>query len=289
MTDLLQRAIELTFQPLDGGEAILVSELHVEFEAHRDLEKEPSLLSADVYNLRDDTVNEIRKQKDGIVSLKVAYGYSDLQTIFVGDVTNIEQRLEGPDRIMTVEAGDGKRASRVWSRKTFPKKTKLADVIKFLADEAGLSVAKSHINTVLDNAKSRNSNKGFFQIPQDLKHGMHIRGYAVDELHELCNSHQIEFNIQNNELSLSVDEETAGTSPILTPESGLIGSPVIDSESILRASCVLVPGLYPGSLVEVESRYVSGSFRVLVADYTGALFGDDPMTIDIEAKNIETI
>lgn len=288
MTDLLQRRIEMTFQPLAGGEALLVSNLQTEFECVRNLEKEPSTLSAKVFNLRDDTVNEIRRQKDGIVSLKAAYGSSDLQTIFVGDVNNIEQRLEGPDRIMSVEAGDGKRASKVWARKSFPKKTKLADVFMFLAGEAGLKANKSKINDVLASARSRNRNKGLFQIPQDLKHGMHIRGYAVDELHELCNSHQIEFSIQNNELRLTVDEETVGTSPLLDPSSGLVGSPVIDSEGILHATSLLVPGLYPGSLIECEARYVTGSFRALSCAYSGSLFGTEPMTIDIEAKTIET-
>ena len=59
-------------------------------------------------------------------------------------------------------------------------------------------------------------------------------------------------------------------------------------EGILHATSLLVPGLYPGSLIEVESRYVTGSFRVLGATYSGSLFGDQPMTIDIEAKTIET-
>jgi len=71
----------------------------------------------------------------------------------------------------------------------------------------------------------------------------------------------------------------------LGPGNGLVGAPTLDNEGILSASLKLRPHVFPGSLVEVKSEFVSGTFKVIRADYSGSVFGDD-FNIDIEGKEL---
>jgi hypothetical protein len=286
MPQLLHRNVEVSFVPAAGGTSVLIKDLQVEFTVDRTLEKEPSLSDIRIYNLKDETAALIRDQENVVATLRVGYGTSDLQTIFTGDVNKVTQRIEGPDRVLEVEAGDGKWSSRQWARKRFKPDAKLEDVIMYLADVAGLKANRSDISQTLDDAEAQNQRRGFYAIPRGIKNGYHVRGYAVDELHELCLSRQMEFSIQNNELRITIDDGSIGETVLLTPSSGLVGSPVVDQKGKLSAECLLVPNLYPGSLVSVDSRYVTGDYRVLRATYTGSLFGSDPMTISFEGKRV---
>lgn len=278
--DLFRRNIKLKVENLDNDSSfrtIEIAKLQVEFEVSRTLDKEPSTLSAEVYNLAESTRSALENPKTLIATLSAGYA-DELHDLFLGDVRNVRHRREGANIITTVEAGDGERGSKKWARQWFKKDTSLQTVFEYLVDKAG--IGKGNLSNALNTSEENG-------MATTLKTGLHVRGYAVDELLELSRSRGIGFSVQNNEAQFLAP--TASLEGIaverLTPESGLIGTPTIDNEGIMSAKSRLRPNIFPGSAVDVESEFVSGRFKVLRADYRGAIYGPD-FSISVEGKEL---
>jgi hypothetical protein len=74
---------------------------------------------------------------------------------------------------------------------------------------------------------------------------------------------------------------------LLTPETGLIGSPDISNRLVLRARSLLNPELFPNRQVKIESTEIKGlMFRLERVIFTGETFGQN-WYADIEAKRFD--
>ena len=252
-----------------------VGDLNVEFDVDRTLEKEPSTLRATAYNLSEDTRKALEEPERALITLEVGYG-EDLFQIFTGDLRNVRHRRQGPDLLTEIEAGDGEKGSANWARKWFPKNTKLDTVLKYLVGKAGVGAGN------IGEAVKTYERNG---VPTVFKNGCHVQGYAVDELNEILRSRGVEFSIQNNQIQILPSGKPLEGVPVvkLSRTSGLIGSPTLDNEGTMSATTKMVPGVFPGSLVDVESEFVQGRFRVVRATYSGSIFGDS-FDISIEGK-----
>lgn len=259
------------FKPLD------IDKLNVEFEVTRTLEKEPSTLRASVYNLSESTRSALEEDRRLIVTLSAGYGTA--HDLFVGDVRIVRHKREGPNIVTEIEAGDGEKGSKNWARQWFKKDTSIETVLKYLARKAELG--EGNISRAVNIAEDDG-------LPTTLKTGLHVRGYAVDELNELCNSRGIEFSIQNGDVQiLEFGKALEGAQVVrVSPSSGLVGTPTIDNDNIMTADLRLLPNVFPGSILEVDSEFVTGQFKVLRAFYTGSLYGPD-FTCSVEGKEIK--
>ena len=61
----------------------------------------------------------------------------------------------------------------------------------------------------------------------------------------------------------------------LTPDSGLVGAPSVDSKGVVNAQTLLIPGLRPGSLCVFKSRSINGGYRIRKITYTGEFAGKE--------------
>jgi len=66
----------------------------------------------------------------------------------------------------------------------------------------------------------------------------------------------------------------AGTAVLLTPETGLIGSPTPQNDGRVSAQSLLQPDLIPGRQVQIKSKHVQGMYVVETAQYEGETAGD---------------
>lgn len=278
--NLFGRNIRLKAENLDDDptfDTLKVEGLNVEFEIDRTLDKEPSALSASVYNLSEKTRSALEDPKRLILTLSAGYG-NDPHDLFLGDLRTVRHRRDGANIITQLEAGDGEKGGKTWARQWFKKDASLDSVFKYLVGRTGYG--EGNLAQALDVSEENG-------MADTLKTGMHVRGYAVDELLQLCRSRGIEFSVQNNECQfLAPSAALDGTAvETLSPTSGLIGTPTIDNEGIMNANARLRPNIFPGAAVEIKSEFVSGRFKVLKATYTGSLYGPD-FNISIEGKEL---
>ncbi len=280
MGDVFDRKIRLKFSTTSPGVKLppTIENLNIGFTVNRTLEKEPSTLEATVFNLSEETRRLMQQDARMIVTLEAGYG-KNVHALFVGDLRSVRNRREPPVLATDIEAGDGERGAKNWARKWFPKGTTVGKVFEYLAKTAGYG--KGNIHRVIN----INDERG---LPNRLENGMHVRGYAVDELAELSKSRGIEFSVQDGEVQILEYGKAKEGVPVtlISPLTGLIGYPSVDNDGIMTLNHRLLPNVFPGSLVDVKSLFVTGRYRVLRALYSGSLFGED-FNIELEGKLVK--
>lgn len=275
--DLWQRVVKLEAHNLDTGKKLTIERLEVQFEVTRTLEKEPSTLSATVYNLSETSRSWLESGDRIVLTLSAGYG-KNVYSLFVGDLRRVVHRREDADVATDLEAGDGERGAKNWARKWFKPGTSVGTIFSYLIETAEIGKGNLSDGIALEEANG---------LPDEIRTGLHVRGYALDELNELARSRGIDFSVQNGDAQfLPINDFRRGI-PIttITAKSGLIGSPTIDNEGIMSCRTLLLPNIFPGSRVDVKSEFVSGRFKVTRGSYTGSLYGDD-FSIDLEAKEL---
>jgi hypothetical protein len=274
---LFRRTVSLEVIDVDANESITIEKLQVEFDITRTLEREPSVLVAKVFNLSDSTRAKLEDPADKTVTLNAGYGET-LHTLFHGDLRTVKHSRDGADIVTTIEAGDGEKGSKNWVRKWFPKNTSTKSIFDYLISKAG--IGEGNVNEALDIAEEGG-------LPDEIRQGLGVRGYALDELSELCIGRGIDFSVQGGEAQfLPVGDYLQGV-PVtqVQPGTGLIGSPTVDNEGIMTCTILLRPNVFPGSRLDVKSEFVSGRFKVTRCEYTGSVFGPD-FSITVEGKDL---
>jgi len=268
--------------------SVTMRDVDMEFQVERTITKEPSTLECTLYNLSADTRSRLEQAKDVDVVLKVAYGDNDLFGIFKGNLRNTVHSRDGATLVTKIEAGDGEHAQAAWLSKTYGKGTKYRTVIEDLV--TALGIGKGNVADV-DNLNDSTGNGLSTVFPN----GTSVHGHAADELGDLLSGKGIEYSIQNNELQiLGVGKALArGTIiPKLTPNTGLIGMPTITNKKVVTAECLIMPGIYPGVLVDIGSEFIGGKqgddyttnrFKVRKCTYKGSTKGQD-WTIGLEGR-----
>jgi len=66
-----------------------------------------------------------------------------------------------------------------------------------------------------------------------------------------------------------------GTAVLLTPETGLVGSPTPAADGRVSAVTLLQPDLVPGRQVEFRTEHVTGHYVCETAAYVGETAGQD--------------
>ena len=275
------RKIFMSFEDTQKGEVIEPDSdnLNISFTVERTLSKEPSTMVATIYNLRESTRKRLSDSKNLRVTLAAGYG-SEVHSIFIGDVRVVRHRRQHPLNATDVEAGDGEKGAKNWARKWFPKGTTVDAVFRYLAQTAGYGPG----NVAL--AASISEDNG---LPRRLSSGIHVRGYALDELHELSKSRGIEMSVQDGEVQLVPYGQGKSGVPItkMSASTGMIGYPSVDNKGILTVNHRLNPNIFPGSLVDVDTSdgQASGRYRILRATYSGSLWEND-FNIEIEGESV---
>ena len=278
--NLFDRKVWLKVENKDSNpsfQTITIKDLNVDFDIRRTLEKEPSTLSARVFNLSSSTRAKLEESDRLELTLSAGYG-TNVHDLFIGDLRTIRHSRQGADLESTLEAGDGEKGAKNWARKWFGKGASVLAIARYLVRVA--QVGEGNISDLVN----INENYG---LPSTLRQGMHVRGYALDELNELCRSRGAEFSIQNNEVQIVPFNNGVSGVPVpqLTPDTGLVGTPVIDNEKVMTCECILIPNVFPGSLVDIQSEFVTGRFKVKNVDYSGSLYGSD-FRMSVEGKQI---
>ncbi len=285
MTRLIQRDYRLVIDELD------VTGLDITFDVTRTLKKTDNTAEIDIFNLRADHRKQIEDQPFPRVILEAGYKRSPtdpdksapMSVIFNGLLRDTNSRREPTgDWITTISSRDGRAQRKKGERqgriaRSFPPGTSITKVVQECARAMGVGVG---------NLASLRSVE-FPRAGAIYSCGTVLSGDAANELDGILRSAGLEYSIQNGVLQiLSRAQALNNLAVVLTPETGLLGSPSISSSGVASGECLLIPDLFPGRKIEIRSASVLGFFVMTHCKYRGDT-RDNDWTIGFEAKPID--
>jgi len=300
MTKIFGRKVEVIFRPSEGGQDGIIPDgdrLNIGFTVERNLDIEASTASITIFNLSRTTQDKLAEmgrpipEKPGdprlppwTVELYAGY-YSgppnpepgtSVPMIFKGDVRRVQHRREPPTIATDIEADDGGEAATKFVTKHFPKGTTVGTVFKWLQEQSGLGAGNVTRITQINKPEG---------IPNRIENGMTIRGYAVEELNDLARSRGAVVSSQGNDLIVLEPGEALPGVPLtkISPSTGLVGYPYKDKDGIVVLNHKLLPNVFPGAPLQIDSQFVEETIVVERAVYSGSLFGDD-FNIEVEGR-----
>ena len=259
------RVIEISMGP-PGSVGINVRNLRMTFQIDKSDSETTNKAVIAIYNLSNDSATRYGKVGNKII---VRAGYSDdgaPRSIFFGDISRAVYRKEGTEKILDIEADDGKNAKidNVISI-GYAAGTPVVQVINDIIQSIGIPLAAP------------------FEIPiNTYNNGYSFIGRAADGLTETLALIGKEWSIQNEQLIIySPGEIVTRTGLLLSPESGLLHTPEVledDNKTNVKKYRIvfLLDGrILPGSEIRLRSAAASGNFRVESVTLTGDNYGGD--------------
>ena len=275
--------------------------LHIGFSIEKDTSKESNKAKLEIYNLSEATRKKI-ELADTEVEIYAGYERAGGAILaFKGTVTYGFTRDAGTDCITTLDLADGTVALRdSYCSLSYAPGTSAKTIIQRCANEMGVPVVYGDDVGELESYKN----------------GFSFYGQAKDALTEICNALGLSWSIQNNILNIIL---AGGTSTnrglVFSPQSGLVGVPERITQAEYKSNksnpkktqkekakkeeprkkagwkinTLLVPSVNPADMVKVESKWITGWFRVEKVshrgDYNGTNWGS--MMELIEVQNAE--
>jgi hypothetical protein len=272
VSKLFQRAYVLTV------DTTRITGLRVAFSIKKTLKPEPNTAEIRVWNLNAERRKSI---KDRHVACVLTGGYLESAgLLFSGDARFITHTQTGPDWVSKIVCGDGERAyslDRVSA--SFGPGTPVAAVMDSVAG-------------TLQGISTGNVKQALAGVGGVFKNGFAAADNSFKTLQSLSRSQGLNLSIQDGAFSLlSENGLEPGTAILLTPETGLVGSPETASPEKkggalrVKARSLLQANLRPGRAVELRSAAIAGVFRVEVVEHKGDTHGGEWYT-DLELKPV---
>lgn len=287
----------------ESGDGLDLSPLQCEFEIVKKDTQTPNKATFTVYNLSDQTISRMRKSFTKII---VNAGYVDnFGMIFTGNIKGFFEGKNGVDKYLKIYAGDGDKAyNYTIINKTLAAGLSPSDQTKALSEAMGINI----------NYQSELSQT---QLPR----GKVFYGRPQEYMRQVANTESCTWSIQDGQIvMLKRTELLPNTAVLLTPNTGLIGTPVRNEDGI-DGQCLLNPLLKIGAAVKIDqtlindadvdyntdnkkdkkdkkelsSINVDGEYRLISITHVGSTRGNDWYTkfkclsINQSAKNNEKV
>ncbi len=263
----------------------------VAFEVNKTVKPDPNTAEIKIYNLNEDERLQISRgfqeqvrtgEPNTGTLVRLFAGYEDtLPTqIFYGNLLHVQHAFDDKDIITTLSTGDGSEAyKKTRVQASFGPNTQASSVFRTLTQALKLKPGNSQ--RALDKLLKSQSANMYVQ-------GTVLTGSAAHELTQLCRSAGLQWSIQDGAYHfVDLKQVASKTATVLSPRTGLIGSPTISNKGVLSARALIIPGLQPGLQVKLQSRFVEGNFLIAKVRYAGDTHGND-WYADIEAVTLDT-
>jgi len=247
-------------------------DFRVSFNIVRTLGKTPDKATFEIYNVVEGKWASVDFKKNK-AKLRFHCGYRQIEPdlLFSGQITNYERIPDKLDVITHFTCGDGQDAlTKANINKSYNAGMDIAtimdDVIKGIKDE-GIEIA-GNIKDKLAGIKAESKKADT---------GLSISGLLSDTLEDLLTPFNKTFTIQDDVLKIvEIGQEIATTIPtLITPETGLIGSPVKTKDGLEFVSLIQPGKFNPGQFVEIISRDFDGKYKIVKSNFVGDTHGND--------------
>jgi hypothetical protein len=253
--------------------------LRIEFAAVKTADANPNTLDLKIYNLAATTRASLQKKQVPVI---VVAGYlSNAEIIFSGNSRSVDHMRDGPNWITHVQCGDGEMAyTGSYSTISMAAGTLVRDQLtRIIAD---LAINTGNATAAID--------RGDFTFGfQRLQQGYTAQGPTIRLLDRALRPHGIRHSIQNMTLQLlQGNSPTRDLAVLLSPESGLIGSPdhgapeTPGKPAYTKFLSLLQPSIRPGRVIRLKTQNFDGEYIAQKVQHRGDSHGRDWIT-EVEA------
>ena len=210
------------------------------------------------------------------VPVGIEAGYvGNTSTIFAGNLRSAQTVLEDGDFVTEIECGDGD-AAMLLARTSASFAAPCSPLVVATRLIADMGCGQGNLSTY---------SALLLQSPLYAKGGV-LKGSSMDLLVTLARSCGLEVSLQRGILQWSARGQGVGGSAqayVLSSSTGLYDSPSLDTKGVLHCKTAMLPGIQPGSWIQLNAKFVSGVFRVVCLDIEGDTRGE-AWSLQIEAK-----
>lgn len=247
--------------------------LEIDFDISFNDKEEPDVSEVTIYNLSEDSINEIKKQGYCIVNA----GYREMGNkacVVSGDIEDVTTDWEGLDKVTKIKVSDGgKEWRQAKLNKTYAEGTKASLIMQDLCGVLGYEVVE-------------------IRPKEDItyKLGKTIKGYCSDSLKRLVKDTKSKMYINKKRITIRDEKKGNDIGFLLNTETGLVGNPTLnkdDSEDktdlresekekkknkeekkTWKVTCLLNAKIETDSIIKIESKTCNGQFRVVSGKHT---------------------
>ena len=252
----------------------ITNPLTLEFEVTRNTASSLNSATFRIYNLSDVNRNLIFRNRTSINNINgnrnkviLQAGYettlnkdSDLSTIFIGDLLEAYSYRQGPNVITYINAQDaGFGAYNSFVNKTVEAGTALKEIAELMMSSLK-GIKKGVIGETLGVSKTTTTLNGnvFYLLTKDYKDEVFI---DLEKVNKLGINEYI--------------KSTGGKVPLLTSETGLLGTPLRQGTDLI-VDMLFEPRINVGQLVEIKSqinKQFDGQYKVNGVKHSGIISG----------------
>lgn len=289
MTALFKRKIKVTLGQVE------ITNNKIDFEITKTVGEDSNSAVITIYNLNESTRGYIQQLESSKVIVEAGHLGLDpltgktlenddsLFVVFHGDLKQAFQTRQGSDWITRLELGDGHEATSL-------KRVKLSFKKGTTYKQIALSVLEEAFKETKEEKKVNigNAVKTLTELTASpTTNGISFSGPGAEALAESLAPLNLKFLIIDNavyikETGLSIKAPI----PLITKDSGLIGSPEPGKDGTIKFRALIQKGLLPGHKVEIVSSASSiGSlFLIERVDMRGSSYGGNEFTASLECK-----
>lgn len=262
MSQLFQRQVRVI------ADAVEIRDLRCAFKVKKDDASKPNTAEIIVTNLAQKTRSSIDRKGAPLI---IQAGYSgSLSTIFSGVIRTVDHMHDGPNWHTSIKSGDGERRFQFATiSNSYAAGTPVRAVLMNLLDslELDASIAKRVVS----------------EISGEFVNGYTAHGKSARLLDEILGGLGFVWSIQDGRVQvLEKDQPTTEEAVVLSPSTGLIGSPQLGSgeeqkkqTGLVKLKSLLQARFKPGGKVLLKSDAFDGVFRIVSVQHTGDTHGGD--------------
>lgn len=247
--------------------------LEIDFDISFNDKEEPDVSEVTIYNLSEDSINEIKKQGYCIVNA----GYREMGNkacVVSGDIEDVTTDWEGLDKVTKIKVSDGgKEWRQAKLNKTYAEGTKASLIMQDLCGVLGYEVVE-------------------IKPKEDITYrlGKTIKGYCSDSLKRLVKDTKSKMYINKKRITIRDEKKGNDIGFLLNSETGLVGNPTLNKDDsgdktdlrnsekkkkknkeekkTWKVTCLLNAKIETDSIIKIESKTCNGQFRVVSGKHT---------------------
>lgn len=213
-----------------------------------------------LFNLTPTTVNEIDRDREDIPDVRVLAGYDGaLELLVQGVVRRLEKKRKGIDRFVRVHLDDylgSEKARRAVTSQTWEGAVWVGELIEHAVSE-DMELDIGPLEGVLPQS--------------DQVEDFSWSGKSVDLLEVLLYPRGVDWYVEGETVLFTSRYRPDDDAPalIVSPRTGMIGSPTVGENGRARATTFLNPVYQIGRRVRLESEFVNTDYRLAGVRHRG--------------------
>lgn len=239
------------------GSGIEISELRITFDIKKTSDGEPNSAVIEVYNLSREHENQIIEEWADVQLIAGYLGAERL--IFSGQIRTAVPTVQGTDRVVIINAGDGDREIyRGFINKTLEKGCDANEVVAE-CQKAMFGVIDAHKD----------------ELSTTYSRGKVLSGRASDILTNQVKQDDAQWSIQDGQMLLLQGSNVRPNAVwLINKETGMLGSPEPTTVGV-RVTTLLNPAYLIGGVAKLESEIFQGGVRIETINHKGDTHASD--------------